>query len=146
MVVFCVHVWQWCLYVRINCYQALEFQLPWIFLKSHLKTSFISSSFILNFTPIRDVCCTLEWAQIPGCIEILVLLLLQFCHLKRILKMARVRPGLWNKVNTFIKGPGWRPGKRRLGHRKEIPEVRVHSPSKELGDKKEKLEHLVASH
>ena len=33
-------------------------------------------------------------------------------------------PGWRNKLWTFLKGPGWQPGKPRLGNISDIPDVR----------------------
>jgi len=32
-------------------------------------------------------------------------------------------PGLWNKLCVVLNGPGWSPGKPRLGDSKDLPEV-----------------------
>lgn len=32
-------------------------------------------------------------------------------------------PGVFNKLSVIFKGPGWGPGKPRLGLSEEIPEV-----------------------
>ena len=48
----------------------------------------------------------------------------QFGHWQYLIKTAWRRKGLWNKVGTFIKGPGWQPGKPRLGLMEDIPDVR----------------------
>jgi len=51
---------------------------------------------------------------------------IQFCHLKHILKRTWSRKGIWNKISTWIKGPGWAPGKPRMGRPQDIPDV--HAP------------------
>ena len=33
------------------------------------------------------------------------------------------RSGSFNKVYTFLKGPGWEPGKPRMGNIEDIPDV-----------------------
>ena len=38
--------------------------------------------------------------------------------------VARQREGVYNKFMTFINGPGWEPGKKRLGLEEDIPIVR----------------------
>ena len=37
--------------------------------------------------------------------------------------VAHQREGMYNKVMTFINGPGWEPGKPRLGLEEDIPIV-----------------------
>nr|CAB3220619.1 alkylglycerol monooxygenase-like [Phallusia mammillata] len=48
----------------------------------------------------------------------------QLGHYKDLFHRAWQINGLWNKVCVFLKGPGWRPGKPRLGDPTEIPEVK----------------------
>ena len=48
---------------------------------------------------------------------------LQLCHWQYILKTAWNRPGLGNKFKTFVYGPGWEPGKPRMGLITDIPDV-----------------------
>ena len=43
--------------------------------------------------------------------------------MKAILIRAWNIEGIVNKVSVFVKGPGWSPGKPRLGELKDIPEV-----------------------
>ena len=50
-------------------------------------------------------------------------LTIQFHHLMHILRTAATIPGFMNKIYVFVKGPGWAPGKPRLGDIKDIPEV-----------------------
>lgn len=38
-------------------------------------------------------------------------------------KTAWNMPGFWNKLSVFLKGPGWEPGKPRLGNLEDIPDV-----------------------
>lgn len=47
----------------------------------------------------------------------------QFHHLIYICKTFQATPGLFNKLSVIFKGPGWSPGKPRLGLKEEIPEV-----------------------
>ncbi|XP_078519893.1 alkylglycerol monooxygenase isoform X2 [Lissotriton helveticus] len=47
----------------------------------------------------------------------------QFQHLAYMWNMLWVTPGFWNKVSVVFKGPGWGPGKPRLGLPEELPEV-----------------------
>jgi len=47
----------------------------------------------------------------------------QIHHYVHILNMLCSLPGFWNKVSVLLKGPGWSPGKPRLGDIKDIPEV-----------------------
>ncbi len=37
--------------------------------------------------------------------------------------VAREREGIKNKLLTFLNGPGWEPGKPRLGLEEDIPVV-----------------------
>lgn len=47
----------------------------------------------------------------------------QFCHLEHIVKTFRRVKGLGNKLSVIFKGPGWSPGKPRLGLPEDIPQV-----------------------
>nr|XP_020855695.1 alkylglycerol monooxygenase isoform X4 [Phascolarctos cinereus] len=47
----------------------------------------------------------------------------QFHHMHYIWTTFWITPGLWNKLSVIFKGPGWSPGKPRLGLLEEIPEV-----------------------
>ncbi|KAJ1101379.1 hypothetical protein NDU88_006447, partial [Pleurodeles waltl] len=47
----------------------------------------------------------------------------QFQHLVYIWNTLWATPGFWNKVSVVFKGPGWGPGKPRLGLPEELPEV-----------------------
>lgn len=49
----------------------------------------------------------------------------QVCQWIHILKTARRVEGLSNKLSVFVKGPGWEPGKPRLGYIEDIPDVRA---------------------
>lgn len=48
---------------------------------------------------------------------------IQFAHLNHILRTAAATPGSFNKLAVFWKGPGWAPGKPRLGLLADIPKV-----------------------
>ena len=48
----------------------------------------------------------------------------QLCWWKYMCTVAPERPGIYNKVMTFFNGPGWEPGKPRLGYNEDIPIVR----------------------
>ncbi|KAI0207707.1 Alkylglycerol monooxygenase [Lamellibrachia satsuma] len=50
----------------------------------------------------------------------------QLCHWHYMLQTAWRLPGLRNKMAVFVKGPGWQPGKPRLGETSDIPDV--HAP------------------
>ena len=54
---------------------------------------------------------------------------LQICHWIHILKTAWWTEGLVNKLSVFVKGPGWAPGKPRLGCVEDIPNVSILSVS-----------------
>ena len=54
---------------------------------------------------------------------------LQICHWIHILKTVWQTEGLANKVSVFVKGPGWAPGKPRLGCAEDIPDVSILSVS-----------------
>ncbi|XP_074051508.1 alkylglycerol monooxygenase-like isoform X2 [Macrotis lagotis] len=47
----------------------------------------------------------------------------QFHHLYYMWTTFWITPGFWNKLSVIFKGPGWSPGKPRLGLSEEIPEV-----------------------
>ncbi|XP_077019180.1 alkylglycerol monooxygenase isoform X2 [Tamandua tetradactyla] len=47
----------------------------------------------------------------------------QFHHLFYIWTTFWATPGFFNKLSVIVKGPGWSPGKPRLGLSEEIPEV-----------------------
>jgi alkylglycerol monooxygenase len=47
----------------------------------------------------------------------------QLHHFFHMFTYARSLPGVWNKICVFIKGPGWSPGKPRLGDINDIPDV-----------------------
>jgi alkylglycerol monooxygenase len=48
---------------------------------------------------------------------------LQFHHFAVILRNMYNFKGWNNKISVLFKGPGWSPGKPRLGYVDEIPEV-----------------------
>lgn len=50
---------------------------------------------------------------------------LQFHHCVYIWSMFWTTPGFVNKLSVIFKGPGWAPGKPRLGLIEEIPEVSI---------------------
>ena len=50
-------------------------------------------------------------------------LYIQFGHLGHLFRTAAGIEGFGNKVSVFLKGPGWSPGKPRLGDLKDIPVV-----------------------
>ncbi|XP_078686786.1 alkylglycerol monooxygenase-like [Branchiostoma floridae x Branchiostoma belcheri] len=47
----------------------------------------------------------------------------QFCHLTHIWRTFWATPGLVSKLSVLFKGPGWAPGKPRLGCIEDIPKV-----------------------
>ena len=47
----------------------------------------------------------------------------QLHHLVYIMKAVGSTPGLGNKLSVLLKGPGWAPGKPRLGLNSDIPPV-----------------------
>lgn len=47
----------------------------------------------------------------------------QFCQIEHIIKTAWTIEGWGNKLSVVFKGPGWSPGKPRLGLPGDIPEV-----------------------
>ncbi|XP_066272097.1 alkylglycerol monooxygenase-like [Branchiostoma lanceolatum] len=53
---------------------------------------------------------------------------LQVCHLTHIWKTFWATPGLTNKLSVLFKGPGWAPGKPRLGCIEDIPKVTYPEP------------------
>ncbi|XP_066279591.1 alkylglycerol monooxygenase-like [Branchiostoma lanceolatum] len=52
----------------------------------------------------------------------------QFCHYVHIWKTFWVTPGLTNKLSVLWKGPGWAPGKPRMGCIEDIPKVKYPEP------------------
>jgi len=44
-------------------------------------------------------------------------------QLINMLKTAWKVEGVSNKLSVFVKGPGWEPGKPRLGYIEDIPDV-----------------------
>lgn len=52
-----------------------------------------------------------------------IFLFFQFHHLLTIWTTFWATPGFFNKFSVIFKGPGWGPGKPRLGLNEEIPEV-----------------------
>lgn len=55
----------------------------------------------------------------------------QFHHLLYIWNTFWATPGFFHKASVLLKGPGWGPGKPRLGLTEEIPEVgNVHNRGK----------------
>ena len=48
---------------------------------------------------------------------------LQMRQLINMLKTAWKVEGVSNKLSVFVKGPGWEPGKPRLGYIEDIPDV-----------------------
>ncbi|XP_067936949.1 alkylglycerol monooxygenase-like [Watersipora subatra] len=55
----------------------------------------------------------------------------QLCHWQYILTTAWNRPGLINKAKTLLYGPGWEPGKPRLGEKTDIPDIHYPQPKYE---------------
>lgn len=55
----------------------------------------------------------------------LIILSLQFHHCIYIWKTFWNTPGFCNKLSVLFKGPGWGPGKPRLGLMEDIPEVSI---------------------
>lgn len=53
-------------------------------------------------------------------------LYIQFCHWRYILQKAYSIEGIGNKISVFVKGPGWDPGKPRMGLIEDIPDI--HAP------------------
>ena len=47
----------------------------------------------------------------------------QLHHAYYIVSSIGSQKGLVNKVSFLVKGPGWSPGKPRLGNREDLPEV-----------------------
>lgn len=54
----------------------------------------------------------------------------QICHLQYMIKTFFETPGLGNKLSVIFKGPGWAPGKPRLGLIEDIPDI--HAPEKKF--------------
>ncbi|XP_078663017.1 alkylglycerol monooxygenase-like [Branchiostoma floridae x Branchiostoma belcheri] len=52
----------------------------------------------------------------------------QVCHYTHIWRTFWVTPGLANKLSVLWKGPGWEPGKPRLGCIEDIPKVKYPEP------------------
>jgi len=52
----------------------------------------------------------------------------QFHHYYDIAQRVKATPGLANKVRVALNGPGWVPGKPRLGDINDIPEPRPNEP------------------
>ena len=46
---------------------------------------------------------------------------LEFCYLRDIIEKYRSVNGLTNKLSALFKGPGWAPGKDRLGDIADVP-------------------------
>ncbi|KAK7088891.1 alkylglycerol monooxygenase-like [Littorina saxatilis] len=49
----------------------------------------------------------------------------QFCQLIHIIRTARQMDGWKNKLSVIFCGPGWEPGRPRLGLREDLPEVKL---------------------
>ncbi|XP_067686163.1 alkylglycerol monooxygenase-like [Haliotis asinina] len=47
----------------------------------------------------------------------------QLCHLNHIVTSAKNTEGVGNKLSVIFKGPGWEPGKPRLGFKEDLLEV-----------------------
>ncbi|KAK7480947.1 hypothetical protein BaRGS_00027762, partial [Batillaria attramentaria] len=47
----------------------------------------------------------------------------QFCQLLHIIKTFRQMDNWGDKLSVVFKGPGWEPGKPRLGNREDLPQV-----------------------
>lgn len=47
----------------------------------------------------------------------------QFSHLYYIISNVGSNKGFMNKLRFLLNGPGWSPGKLRLGNREDLPEV-----------------------
>ena len=47
----------------------------------------------------------------------------QLCHLAHMWACFWKLPGLTNKLSLIVKGPGWSPGKPRLGCPEDLPQV-----------------------
>lgn len=52
----------------------------------------------------------------------------QFCHLQYMIKTFMEAQGIGNKLSVIFKGPGWSPGKPRLGLQEDIPMVKAPMP------------------
>jgi len=48
---------------------------------------------------------------------------IQFHHMKCLAERCYELPGIGNKLSVFLKGPGWGPGKPRLGYIEEVPVI-----------------------
>ena len=51
-------------------------------------------------------------------------MLFQLFYYPYLMRRAWKVKGISNKISVFLKGPGWAPGKPRLGYIEEIPDVR----------------------
>jgi len=49
---------------------------------------------------------------------------IQLCSYNYLFARVWNTKGLWNKLSVMFKGPGWEPGKPRLGNPEDIPEVK----------------------
>jgi len=49
----------------------------------------------------------------------------QFHHVYYIISNIGSKKGFVNVMSFLFKGPGWSPGKPRLGNREDIPEARI---------------------
>lgn len=47
----------------------------------------------------------------------------QYHHVVHVIYTFWTMPGFWNKLSVLVKGPGWSPGKPRLGDINDIPEI-----------------------
>ena len=56
---------------------------------------------------------------------------IQTHHFSHIWNLVSTLPGLGNKLSAVFKGPGWMPGKPRLGDPEDIPDT--HAPVKRYG-------------
>ncbi|XP_074652824.1 alkylglycerol monooxygenase-like [Tubulanus polymorphus] len=52
----------------------------------------------------------------------------QLCHFKWIWSQFWKMDGLKNKLSVILKGPGWEPGKPRLGYKDDIPDISAPQP------------------
>ena len=53
-------------------------------------------------------------------------MLFQLFYYPYLMRRAWKVKGISNKISVFLKGPGWAPGKPRLGYIEEIPDVRIY--------------------
>ncbi|ELU13136.1 hypothetical protein CAPTEDRAFT_175959 [Capitella teleta] len=53
---------------------------------------------------------------------------IQLCHWQYMISTAMKTSGLGNKISIFLKGPGWAPGKPRLGYLEDIPDIQAPQP------------------